>query len=54
MVRSRERRSGTGERLTVELPVPSSQQSMKGIVKMPTRLVPTVSNSASAAFPATA
>ncbi len=54
MVRMRERSSGPGARLTAELPAPSSQHSIKGIVKMPTRFVPTVSSSASAAFPPTA
>jgi hypothetical protein len=50
----RERSSGPGAKLTVELPAPSSQHSTKGIVKIPTRFVPTVSNSASAALPPTA
>ena len=50
----RERSSGPGERATAEPPVFSSQHSMKGMVKMPARLVPTVSSSASAAFPPTA
>lgn len=54
MVRMRERSSGPGAKLTAELPAPSAQHSTKGIVKMPTRFVPTVSSSASAALPPTA
>ena len=54
MVFRRERSRGPGARATVELPVSSSQHSAKGMVKMPARLVPTVSSSASAALPPTA
>ena len=54
MVFTRERSRGPGERVTAELPVSSSQHSRKGMVKMPARLVPTVSSSASAALPPTA
>ena len=54
IVFTRERSKGPGESATAELPVSSSQHSTKGIVKMPARLVPTVSSSASAALPPTA
>ena len=54
MVFTRERSRGPGDRATAEPPVSSSQHSMKGMVKMPARLVPTVSSSASAALPPTA
>ena len=54
MVFTRERSRGPGARAIAEPPVSSSQHSMKGMVKMPARLVPTVSSSASAALPPTA
>lgn len=53
-MRRRERSRGPGARLMALLPAPSSQHSMKGITKIPSRFVPTVSSSASAAFPPTA
>lgn len=42
---------GPGARCTAELPEPSTADRRKGMVRMPSRFVPTVSSNASAAFP---
>lgn len=54
IVFTRECSRGPGESATAEFPVSRSQHSMKGMVKMPAKLVPTVSSSASAVLPPTA
>jgi hypothetical protein len=54
MVFTRDCSRGPGERATDDVPVSSSAHSRKGMVKMPAKLVPTVSSSASAALPPTA